>query len=114
MGKTSVYDVLDGTHNLLIALSATRPKPKAMSDGPGTRLLRERDRHQDVLGWLPFPVATRHIANPAQASGLTRDNVRSSKFGRMHKASSVTALCPTSTVSTGGARFGQRRRVVPR
>ncbi|WP_233852797.1 MmgE/PrpD family protein [Paraburkholderia sp. HD33-4] len=35
-GFTGVYDVLDGTHNLFIALS-TKPNPEAMLDGLGSR-----------------------------------------------------------------------------
>ncbi len=38
-GLTGVADVLDGTHNLLIALSSA-PKPEAMLAGLGERLLR--------------------------------------------------------------------------
>src|SRR5258708_1124379 len=35
-GLTGVFDVLDGTHNLFIALS-TNPKPEAMLEGLGSR-----------------------------------------------------------------------------
>ncbi|CAE6836751.1 hypothetical protein R75461_06817 [Paraburkholderia nemoris] len=63
-GMTGVYDVLDGTHNLFIALS-TKPNPQAMLDGLGT--LCDRNGHQDLLGRLSDPVAPRRVAEPAQA-----------------------------------------------
>ena len=65
-GLTGVSDVLDGTHNLFIALST---ESEAGSDARRTRqpLLRHRDGDQDLLGRLSDPVAARRVADAAQA-----------------------------------------------
>jgi 2-methylcitrate dehydratase PrpD len=73
-GLTGVAEVLDGEHNMLIALS-TQPRPEEMVAGLGHAVLRVRDRHQGVLGRLSDPVAARCAADAAREHGLTPDAV---------------------------------------
>jgi 2-methylcitrate dehydratase PrpD len=75
-GMTGVYDVLDGTHNLFIALS-TNPKPEAMLDGLGTRFYVSETAIKTYSVGYPIQSPLDALLSLRKQYGLTPDNVRS-------------------------------------
>jgi 2-methylcitrate dehydratase PrpD len=65
-GLTGVADVLDGTHNLFIALS-TEPKPEAMLEGLGSQFYVTETAIKTFSVGLPHSVAAGCIPDIAQA-----------------------------------------------
>ena len=59
MEFTGVETVLEGEHNALDAHS-TQPRPEEMAE-IWHALLRDGNRHQDVLGWVSHPVGARRL-----------------------------------------------------
>ena len=60
MGFSGVWDVLDGEHNVLMALS-TDPKPEEMVAGLGSRFFVDRNRHQALFRRLSDPGAAGRV-----------------------------------------------------
>ncbi|MFM0064567.1 MmgE/PrpD family protein [Paraburkholderia aspalathi] len=75
-GMTGVYDVLDGTHNLFIALS-TKPTPQAMLDGLGTRFYVTETAIKTYSVGYPIQSPLDALLSLRKQYGLTPDNVRS-------------------------------------
>lgn len=75
-GLTGVADVLDGTHNLFIALS-TDPKPEAMLDGLGSRFYVTETAIKTFSVGYPIQSPLDALLTLRKQHGLTRDNVRS-------------------------------------
>ena len=75
-GMTGVADVLDGTHNLLIALS-TQPRPEQMVDGLGKRFFVVETAIKTYSVGYPIQSPLDAILTLRKAHGLTPDNVRS-------------------------------------
>jgi 2-methylcitrate dehydratase PrpD len=75
-GFTGVYDVLDGTNNLFIALS-TSPKPEAMLDGLGSRFYVTETAIKTYSVGYPIQSPLDALLTLRKQYGLTPDNVRS-------------------------------------
>ncbi|SOE95214.1 2-methylcitrate dehydratase PrpD [Burkholderia sp. D7] len=75
-GMTGVYDVLDGAHNLFIALS-TDPKPEAMLDGLGSRFYVTETAIKTYSVGYPIQSPLDAFLALRKQYGLTPDNVRS-------------------------------------
>lgn len=75
-GMTGVYDVLDGKHNLFIALS-TKPAPQAMLDGLGTRFYVTETAIKTYSVGYPIQSPLDALLSLRKQYGLTPDNVRS-------------------------------------
>lgn len=75
-GLTGVADVLDGTHNLFIALS-TDPKPEAMLDGLGSRFYVTETAIKTFSVGYPIQSPLDALLTLRKQHGLTPDNVRS-------------------------------------
>ena len=75
-GLTGVTDVLDGTHNLFIALS-TDPKPEAMVDGLGSRFYVTETAIKTFSVGYPIQSPLDALLTLRKQFGLTPDNVRS-------------------------------------
>ena len=75
-GLTGVADVLDGTHNLFIALS-TDPKPEAMLEGLGSRFYVTETAIKTFSVGYPIQSPLDAVLTLRKKFGLTPDNVRS-------------------------------------
>ena len=75
-GMTGVADVLDGTHNLLIALS-TQPNPQALLDGLGSRFYVTETAIKTYSVGYPIQSPLDAFLTLRKQNGLTPDNVRS-------------------------------------
>jgi 2-methylcitrate dehydratase PrpD len=75
-GMTGVYDVLDGAHNLFIALS-TDPKPEAMLDGLGSRFYVTETAIKTYSVGYPIQSPLDAFLALRKQYGLTPGNVRS-------------------------------------
>ena len=75
-GLTGVADVLDGTHNLFIALS-TDPKPEAMLEGLGSRYYVTETAIKTFSVGYPIQSPLDAVLTLRKKFGLTPDNVRS-------------------------------------
>jgi 2-methylcitrate dehydratase PrpD len=75
-GLTGVSDVLDGTHNLFIALS-TDPKPEAMVEGLGSRFFVTETAIKTFSVGYPIQSPLDALLTLRKQFGLTPDNVRS-------------------------------------
>jgi 2-methylcitrate dehydratase PrpD len=75
-GMTGVDDVLDGTHNLFIALS-TEPKPEAMLDGLGSRFFVTETAIKTFSVGYPCQSALDALLTLRSRHALTPDRVRS-------------------------------------
>jgi 2-methylcitrate dehydratase PrpD len=75
-GLTGVADVLDGTHNLFIALSSD-PKPEAMLEGLGSRFYVTETAIKTFSVGYPIQSPLDAILTLRKKFGLTPDNVRS-------------------------------------
>ncbi|MGH8779534.1 MmgE/PrpD family protein [Paraburkholderia sp.] len=75
-GMTGVADVLDGTHNLFIALS-TQPHPEAMLDGLGSRFYVTGTAIKTYSVGYPIQSPLDAFLTLYRQYGLTPDNVRS-------------------------------------
>jgi 2-methylcitrate dehydratase PrpD len=75
-GLTGVADVLDGTHNLFIALS-TNPKPEAMLEGLGSRYYVTETAIKTFSVGYPIQSPLDAVLTLRKKFGLTPDNVRS-------------------------------------
>jgi 2-methylcitrate dehydratase PrpD len=75
-GMTGVSDVLDGTHNLFIALS-TQPKPEEMLAGLGTRFYVTESAIKTFSVGYPIQAPLDAFLTLRKQYGLTPDNVRS-------------------------------------
>ncbi|WP_144147135.1 MmgE/PrpD family protein [Paraburkholderia sp. BCC1884] len=75
-GMTGVFDVLDGTHNLFIALS-TNPQPEAMLDGLGRRFYVTETAIKTYSVGYPIQSPLDALLTLRKQYGLTPDNVRS-------------------------------------
>lgn len=75
-GMTAVADVLDGTHNLFIALS-TQPKPEEMVAGLGTRFFVTESAIKTYSVGYPIQAPLDAFLTLRKQYGLTPDNVRS-------------------------------------
>ena len=75
-GMTGVYDVLDSTHNLFIALS-TNPNPEAMLDGLGTRFYVSETAIKTYSVGYPIQSPLDALLGLRKQYDLTPDNVRS-------------------------------------
>lgn len=74
-GMTGVSDVLDGTHNLFIALSS-RPSPEAMLDGLGTRFYVTETAIKTYSVGYPIQSPLDALLSLRRQYGLTPANVR--------------------------------------
>lgn len=75
-GLTGVADVLDGTHNLFIALS-TAPKPEAMLEGLGSRFYVTETAIKTFSVGYPIQSPLDALLSLRRQYGLTPDNVQS-------------------------------------
>jgi 2-methylcitrate dehydratase PrpD len=75
-GMTGVADVLDGTHNLLIALS-TQPQPQQMLEGLGKRFFVVETAIKTYSVGYPIQSPLDAILTLRREHGLTPDNVKS-------------------------------------
>ncbi len=75
-GLTGVADVLDGTHNLLIALSSA-PKPEAMLAGLGERFYVTETAIKTFSVGYPIQSPLDALLTLRKQYGLTPDNVKS-------------------------------------
>ena len=75
-GLTGVTDVLDGTHNLFIALS-TKPQPEAMLAGLGSRFYVTETAIKTFSVGYPIQSPLDAFLTLRRQYGLTPDNVRS-------------------------------------
>ena len=75
-GLTGVYDVLDGTHNLFIALS-TNPKPEEMVKGLGSHFYVTETAIKKFTVGYPIQSPTDALLTLRKQYNLTPDNVRS-------------------------------------
>jgi 2-methylcitrate dehydratase PrpD len=75
-GLTGVADVLDGTHNLFIALS-TQPKPEAMLDGLGTKFYVTESAIKTFSVGYPIQSPLDAFLTLRKKYGLTPENVQS-------------------------------------
>jgi 2-methylcitrate dehydratase PrpD len=75
-GLTGVFDVLDGTHNLFIALS-TDPKPEAMLEGLGSRFYVTETAIKTFSVGYPIQSPLDALLTLRKQYGLTPDNVQS-------------------------------------
>ncbi|SMG51010.1 2-methylcitrate dehydratase PrpD [Paraburkholderia susongensis] len=75
-GFTGVYDVLDGTNNLFIALS-TSPKPEAMLDGLGNHFYVTETAIKTYSVGYPIQSPLDALLTLRKQYGLNPDNVRS-------------------------------------
>jgi 2-methylcitrate dehydratase PrpD len=75
-GLTGVFDVLDGTHNLFIALS-TDPKPEAMLEGLGKRFYVAETAIKTFSVGYPIQSPLDALLTLRKQHGLTPDNVKS-------------------------------------
>ena len=75
-GLTGVSDVLDGTHNLFIALS-TAPKPEAMLDGLGSRFYVTETAIKTFSVGYPIQSPLDALLTLRKQHSLTPDNVQS-------------------------------------
>jgi 2-methylcitrate dehydratase PrpD len=75
-GLTGVDDVLDGTHNLFIALS-TKPDPQAMLEGLGSRFNVTETAIKTFSVGYPIQSPLDALLTLRKQHGLTPDNVRS-------------------------------------
>jgi 2-methylcitrate dehydratase PrpD len=75
-GLTGVDDVLDGTHNLFIALS-TKPNPEAMLAGLGSRFYVTETAIKTFSVGYPIQSPLDALLTLRKQYGLTPDNVRS-------------------------------------
>src|ERR1700731_161643 len=75
-GLTGVADVLDGTHNLFIALS-TDPKPEAMLEGLGNRFYVTETAIKTFSVGYPIQSPLDALLTLRKQYGLTPSNVRS-------------------------------------
>ena len=75
-GMTGVYDVLDGTHNLFIALS-TNPQPEQMLAGLGSRFYVTETAIKTFSVGYPIQSPLDAFLTLRKQYGLTPDNVRS-------------------------------------
>jgi 2-methylcitrate dehydratase PrpD len=75
-GLTGVDDVLDGTHNLFIALS-TDPKPEAMLEGLGSRFYVSETAIKTFSVGYPIQSPLDALLTLRKQYGLTPGNVRS-------------------------------------
>ncbi|MDE1180933.1 MmgE/PrpD family protein [Paraburkholderia sp.] len=75
-GMTGVFDVLDGTHNLFIALS-TKPNPQAMLDGLGSHFYVTETAIKTYSVGYPIQSPLDALLTLRKQYGLTPDNVRS-------------------------------------
>lgn len=75
-GMTGVRDVLDGPHNLFVALS-TRPDPEAMLEGLGSRFYVTETAIKTYSVGYPNQSALDALLLLRRQHGLTPDNVRS-------------------------------------
>lgn len=73
-GMTGVADVLDGTHNLLIALS-TQPDPQALLDGLGSRFYVTETAIKTYSVGYPIQSPLDALLALRKQYGLTPDNV---------------------------------------
>jgi 2-methylcitrate dehydratase PrpD len=74
-GLTGVADVLDGTHNLFVALS-TDPKPEAMLDGLGARFYVTESAIKTFSVGYPIQSPLDALLTLRKQAGLTPDNVQ--------------------------------------
>lgn len=74
-GLTGVSDVLDGTHNLFIALSSD-PKPEAMLEGLGSRFYVTETAIKTFSVGYPIQSPLDALLTLRKQHGLTPDNVR--------------------------------------
>jgi hypothetical protein len=97
-GLTGVDDVLDGTHNLFIALS-TDPKPEEMVKDLGSRFYVTETAIKTFSVGYPIQSPLDAMLTLRKQHGLTPDkswsSSRPTRWGL-----SVRARCPTSTAST--------------
>jgi 2-methylcitrate dehydratase PrpD len=75
-GMTGVADVLDGTHNLLSALSV-RPKPEAMTDALGSRFYVTETAIKTYSVGYPIQSPLDAFLTLRKQNNLTPENVRS-------------------------------------
>jgi 2-methylcitrate dehydratase PrpD len=75
-GMTGVADVLDGTHNLIIALS-TDPKPEAMVEGLGSRFWVTETAIKTFSVGYPIQSPLDALLTLRKRHGLTPDKVQS-------------------------------------
>ena len=75
-GMTGVWDVLDGTHNLFIALS-TKPQPQEMLKGLGSRFFVTETAIKTFSVGYPIQSPLDAFLTLRKQYGLTPDNVRS-------------------------------------
>jgi 2-methylcitrate dehydratase PrpD len=75
-GMTGVADVLDGTHNLFVALS-TEPKPQAMLEGLGSRFYVTETAIKTFSVGYPCQSALDALLTLRQQHALTPERVRS-------------------------------------
>jgi 2-methylcitrate dehydratase PrpD len=73
-GMTGVFDVLDGTHNLFIALS-TNPQPEAMLDGLGSRFYVTETAIKTFSVGYPIQSPLDALLSLRKQYGLTPENV---------------------------------------
>ena len=75
-GMTGVADVLDGTHNLFIALSS-KPRPEAMVEGLGTRFFVTKTAIKTFSVGYPIQSVLDAFLRLRKQHALTPDNVAS-------------------------------------
>lgn len=75
-GFTGVFDVLDGTHNLFVALS-THPQPEAMLEGLGSRFYVTETAIKTYSVGYPIQSPLDAFLTLRKQYGLNPDNVRS-------------------------------------
>ncbi len=75
-GMSGVHDVLDGTHNLFIALSS-QPNPQAMVEGLGSRFYVTESAIKTFSVGYPNQSQLDAILHLRREHGMTAENVRS-------------------------------------
>jgi 2-methylcitrate dehydratase PrpD len=108
-GLTGVADVLDGTHNLFIALS-TDPKPEAMLEGLGNRFYVTETAIKTFSVGYPIQSPLDAILTLRRKFGLTPDNVRSILVKLPTDATGIvgkSAMPDVELPASGGGRAGQ-------
>ena len=100
-GFTGVDEVLDGEHNMIDALS-TEPRPEQMIAGLGTRFFVTETAIKTFSVGYPIQAPLDALLTLRRQHGLTADNVTRivARLPKTVHASSTTARCRTSTVST--------------
>jgi 2-methylcitrate dehydratase PrpD len=101
MGFTGVWDVLDGEHNALQALSPD-PKPEEMVAGLGSRFFVTESAIKSFSVGYPIQSPLDAFLTLVREHGLSASNVESIvvRLPEDGAASSTTARCRTSTAST--------------